>query len=62
MKADSLEELKTAFDLWRRKKRYARVPVFDELLKRARRAIEVHGLQEVVVADHAWRWSHHHVG
>lgn len=50
MKVDSLSELKVAFAGWRRGKRHAREAVPDELLERARRAAEVHGVKEVVGA------------
>ena len=48
MKADSLKELKAAFDRWRRQKRHVREPVPDELWERACRAVRVHGLKGVV--------------
>mgnify|MGYP001567233195 CR=1 FL=1 len=48
MKVDSLSELKAAFAGWRRGKRHPREAVPDELLERARRAAEVHGVKEVV--------------
>lgn len=48
MKADSLKELKAAFDRWRRQKRHVREPVPDELWERASRAVRVHGLKGVV--------------
>jgi hypothetical protein len=48
MKADSLKELKAAFDRWRRQKRHVREPVPDELWERACRAVGVHGLKGVV--------------
>jgi len=50
MRVDSLSELKATFAVWRRGKRHARVAVPDELLERARRAAEVHGVKEVVRA------------
>ena len=50
MKVDSLSELKAAFAVWRRGKRHARQAVPDELMERARRATEVHGVKEVVRA------------
>lgn len=50
MKVDSLSELKSAFAAWRRGKRHAREAVPDELLERARRSAEVHGVKEVVRA------------
>jgi hypothetical protein len=50
MKIDSLSELKGAFAVWRRGKRHAREAVPDELTERARRAVEVHGVKEVVRA------------
>jgi len=50
MKVDSLSELKVAFAGWRRGKRHVREAVPDELLERARRAAEVHGVKEVVRA------------
>jgi hypothetical protein len=50
MKVDSLSELKAAFAGWRRGKRHVREAVPDELLERARRAAEVHGVKGVVRA------------
>lgn len=50
MKIDSLNELRGAFAVWRRGKRHARVAVPAELMERARRAAEVHGVKEVVRA------------
>jgi hypothetical protein len=50
MKVDSLSELKAAFAGWRGGKRHVRETVPDELLERARRAAEVHGVKEVVRA------------
>lgn len=50
MKVDSLSGLKAAFAGWRRGKRHVREAVPDELLERARRAAEVHGVKEVVRA------------
>lgn len=50
MKVDSLSELRVAFAGWRRGKRHVREVVPDELLERARRAAEVHGVKEVVQA------------
>jgi hypothetical protein len=50
MKVDSLSELKVAFAGWRRGKRHVREAVPDDLLERARRAAEVHGVKEVVRA------------
>ena len=50
MKVDSLKELKAGFAGWRRGKRHVREAVPDELLERARRAAEVHGVKEVVRA------------
>ena len=50
MKVDSPSELETAFVRWRRSKRHVREAVPDELLERARRAMEVHGAKAVVRA------------
>lgn len=50
MKVESLSELKIAFAEWRRGKRHVREAVPDELLERARRAAEVHGVKQVVQA------------
>lgn len=50
MKVDSLNELRVAFAEWRRGKRHVREAVPDELLERARRAAEVHGVKKVVGA------------
>lgn len=48
MKIDSLVELKSAFEEWRRSKRHAREPMPAELLARARRTAEKHGVKAVV--------------
>jgi hypothetical protein len=48
MKVDSLEELEAAFAEWRRKKRYAREPMPEELRARAQRATKRHGVKAVV--------------
>lgn len=48
MKVDSLAELRSAFVEWRRRKEHAREAVPDELLLRAQRATEVHGVKAVV--------------
>jgi hypothetical protein len=50
MGSESLRELKVAFAAWRRGKRHVREAVPDELLARAGRAVEVHGVKEVVRA------------
>lgn len=50
MKVDSPSDLETAFARWRRSKRHVREAVPDELLERARRAMEVHGAKAVVRA------------
>lgn len=48
MKVDSLDKLKSAFAEWRRSKRYVREPMPEELVARARRATEKHGVRAVV--------------
>jgi hypothetical protein len=48
MKVDSLEELESAFAEWRRKKKYAREPMPEELRERAQRATKKHGVKAVV--------------
>jgi hypothetical protein len=48
MKVDSLDELRSAFAEWRRSKRYAREATPEQLLARARRATEKHGVTAVV--------------
>lgn len=48
MRFDSLDELKAAFAAWRRKKKHAREPMPEELLARARRAAQKHGVRAVV--------------
>jgi hypothetical protein len=48
MKVDSLDELKSAFAEWRRRKKYAREAMPDELLARARRTAKEHGVPAVV--------------
>jgi hypothetical protein len=46
----SANKLKVALAMWRRGKRHPREAAPDELLERARRAAEVHGVKEVVRA------------
>jgi hypothetical protein len=48
MKIDSLDELRSAFAEWRRRKKHAREAMPEELLARARRATEKHGVRAVV--------------
>jgi len=48
MKADSLDELKSAFEEWRRRKRHVRESMPQELLARARRATKQDGVRAVV--------------
>jgi hypothetical protein len=48
MKVDSLDELRSAFAAWRRSKKYVREAMPEELLARARRATEKHGVTAVV--------------
>jgi hypothetical protein len=48
MKVDSLDELRLAFEEWRRRKKHAREAMPEELRARARRAIERHGIRAVV--------------
>ena len=48
MKVDSLDELRSVFAEWRRSKKYVREPMPEELLARARRATEKHGVKVVV--------------
>jgi len=48
MKVDSLDELRSAVEEWRRSKKHAREAMPEELLGRARRAIERHGVRAVV--------------
>ena len=48
MKVDSLDELRSAFDEWRRRKRHVRESMPQELLARARRATKQHGVRAVV--------------
>ena len=48
MKVDSLDELRLAFAAWRRRKRHLREPMPEELVARARRATEKHGVTAVV--------------
>jgi hypothetical protein len=47
MTVESLDELKKAFEVWRRRKRHVREPVPDELMARVRRAMGVYGLGPV---------------
>ena len=48
MKIDSLDELRSAFAEWRRRKKHAREAMPEELGARARRAAEKHGVTAVV--------------
>lgn len=48
MKIDSLKELKSAFANWRRGKKHVREPIPEDLLARARRAAEEHGVPAIV--------------
>src|SRR3972149_741686 len=48
MKVESLDELKSAFEEWRRSKRHVRESMPQELLARARRATKKHGVRAVV--------------
>lgn len=50
MKVDSLAELTTAFEEWRKTKKHAREAVPRELLERARRTASVHGPRQVTQA------------
>jgi hypothetical protein len=48
MRVESLDELRSAFAEWRGRKKYVREPMPEELLARARRATEKHGVRAVV--------------
>jgi hypothetical protein len=48
MKVESLDELKSAFEEWRRSKRHVREPMPQQLLARACRATKKHGVKSVV--------------
>jgi hypothetical protein len=48
MKVDSLDELKSAFEEWRRRKRHVRESMPQQLLARAHRATKKHGVKAVV--------------
>ena len=48
MRVESLDELRSAFAEWRGRKKYVREPMPEELLARARRATEWHGVRAVV--------------
>jgi len=48
MKVDSLDGLRSAFAQWRRSKKHAREAMPEELLARARRVAEEHGVPAVV--------------
>ena len=50
MVAESLDEIKLAFDAWRRSKKIRREPMPEVLVARARRAASVHGVGAVVKA------------
>jgi hypothetical protein len=43
MKVNTAEELKAAFEEWRSQKKHPREAIPEDLLERARRAIDVHG-------------------
>lgn len=55
MAVDSLAVLKVAFRSWRKQKKYQAEPLPVELLKRAQRSIEAHGITAVVQATHFTR-------
>ena len=55
MKVDSLDELRAAFAEWRRAKKYAREPMPEGLVARARRAAKTHGVTAVVGATRVER-------
>jgi hypothetical protein len=48
MKVDSLDGLRTAFEEWRRSKKHEREEMPEDLVARARRAMERHGKRAVV--------------
>jgi hypothetical protein len=48
MKVDSLDELRSAYAEWRKRKKHAREAVPDELIARAQRAAKKHGAKAVV--------------
>ena len=48
MKVDSLDELRSAFAEWRRRKKHPREAMPEALLARARRVAEKHGVRAVV--------------
>lgn len=48
MQIDGLDELEQAFAAWRRRKKYVREPLPEELRARARRAVREHGATAVV--------------
>ena len=50
MKVETLDELRAAFESWRRKKRHVRERVPSDLRERAHRAIDVYGLRGVASA------------
>jgi len=55
MKVESLAELESAFEQWRRRKRHVRESMPRELLARARRATKQHGVKAVVRATRVER-------
>ena len=55
MATESLNELKAAFRVWRRQKRYSREAIPPELLSRARQAVAIHGMSAVVNATNFTR-------
>ena len=55
MKVESLKELESAFSEWRARKKHAREPAPEDLLARARRAAQTHGLTAVVRATRVER-------
>jgi hypothetical protein len=55
MKVESLDELRSAFAEWRRRKKYAREAMPEKLLAWARRAAKKHGVTAVVAATRVER-------
>jgi hypothetical protein len=55
MRTESLEELKRAFDRWRKKKRYMREAIPGDLQKRTYRMLQVHGPGDVARATGLYR-------
>jgi hypothetical protein len=55
MRTESLDELKRAFDRWRKKKRYMREAIPEDLQRRTYRMLQAHGPGDVTRATGLYR-------